>query len=92
MDADDDITTVRFVDYGNTDVLNNSTTSVKTLPPELLALEQHARRCSLNIQPIGEEWTAENTARFEELTDGVSLTVIGKKTFFVVFVYFMHIY
>lgn len=75
LDADADITTVRFVDYGNTDVLSNSTTSVKLLPPELLALEQHARRCSLSVKPCGEEWAPAATTRFEELTDGVDLIV-----------------
>lgn len=75
LDADDDITTVRFVDYGNTDVLNNSTTSVKMLPSELLALEQHARRCSLNVKPMGEEWVPAATARFEELTAEAELIV-----------------
>lgn len=75
LDADADITTVRFVDYGNTDVLSNSSTSVKLLPPELLALEQHARRCSLNVKPCGEEWTPTATSRFEQLTEEAELIV-----------------
>lgn len=75
LDADADITTVRFVDYGNTDVLENSVTAVKTLPPELLTLEQHARRCSLNVIPFEEEWSPAALKRFEELTAESELTV-----------------
>lgn len=38
LDADDDITTVRFIDFGNTDVIDNNTTQIKTLPQNLLTL------------------------------------------------------
>lgn len=75
LDADADITTVRFVDYGNTDVLENGVTSVKTLPPELLTLEQHARRCSLNVRPFEEEWSPIALQKFEQLTTEATLTV-----------------
>lgn len=75
LDADADITTVRFVDYGNTDVLENGVTSVKTLTPELLMLEQYARRCSLSVRPFEEEWSPVALQRFEELTSEAALTV-----------------
>lgn len=75
LDADADITTVRFVDYGNTDVLENGVTMVKTLTPELLMLEQHARRCSLNVTPVEEEWSPVALERFEELTANAELVV-----------------
>lgn len=75
LDADADITTVRFVDYGNTDVLENAVTAVKTLPPELLTLDQHARRCSLNVRPFEEEWSPIALQKFEELTTEATLTV-----------------
>lgn len=75
LDADADITTVRFVDYGNTDVLENAVTMVKTLTAELLMLEQHARRCSLNVGPVDEEWTQAASRRFEELTAEAELVV-----------------
>lgn len=70
LDTDVDITTVRFVDYGNTDVLDNKQSKVKTLSPELLTLEQYARRCSLYVQPSIEssDWSQEACSRFEELT------------------------
>lgn len=68
LDADTDITTVRFIDYGNTDVLSNKDIAIKTLPMELLTIDQHARRCSLNVKPNEHEWTAGAFKRFEELT------------------------
>jgi hypothetical protein len=74
LDADADITTVRFVDYGNTDVLDNQTTVVKTLPPSLLSLEVYATRCRLKIKPIDEEWTSAASERFEQLCNAESLT------------------
>lgn len=75
LDADSDITTVRFVDYGNTDVLDNSTTKVKTLPPNLLSLEVYATRCRLKIRSLDEEWTSVASERFEELVGVDNLTV-----------------
>lgn len=77
LDADADITTVRFVDYGNTDVLENGVTFVKTLPSDLLMLEQHARRCSLNVRSSEEEWSPVALQKFQELTTNTSLTVIS---------------
>ncbi|XP_044268321.1 maternal protein tudor-like isoform X2 [Tribolium madens] len=74
LDADSDITTVRFVDYGNTDVLDNHTTRVKTLPTDLLSLEVHATRCRLKIKPIDEEWTTVASERFEQLASVENLT------------------
>lgn len=79
LDADADITTVRFVDYGNTDVLENGVTSVKTLTSELLMVEQYARRCSLNVRPIEEEWSPNALQRFEELTADGGLFVSGNQ-------------
>ncbi|KAK4880286.1 hypothetical protein RN001_008432 [Aquatica leii] len=79
LDADNDITTVRFVDYGNTDVITNATTPVKTLSADMLALEQHARRCSLLVKPKeGEEWSSAAYERFEVLTscDNLSIEII----------------
>lgn len=79
LDADDDITTVRFVDYGNTDVIDNKTTEIKTLPPNLLSLEVYATRCSLKIKPIDEdgEWSSHVSERFEELTSSTN-TITAK--------------
>lgn len=68
LDADDDITTVRFVDFGNTDVITNSNVRIKTLPTELLSIEYHAKLCSLFAKPIGEEWSGSAIDSFEEYT------------------------
>ncbi|XP_044751082.1 maternal protein tudor-like isoform X3 [Coccinella septempunctata] len=67
LDADEDITTVRFIDYGNTDVIDNKAIQIKTLPAEFLALEEYATRCRLKIKPLEEEWSKATTDRFEEL-------------------------
>ncbi|KAL3281927.1 hypothetical protein HHI36_005130 [Cryptolaemus montrouzieri] len=75
LDADDDITTVRFIDYGNTDVIDNKSTKIKTLPPELLSLEEYATRCRLKIKPIEEEWSKGANERFEELTSVENIKV-----------------
>uniref|UniRef100_A0A6P7FIK6 Uncharacterized protein LOC114328275 isoform X2 n=1 Tax=Diabrotica virgifera virgifera TaxID=50390 RepID=A0A6P7FIK6_DIAVI len=69
LDADEDITTVRFVDFGNTDVIDNNTTKVKTLPPKLLSLAIYATRCALKVEPLGEEWDALAMTAFENLTN-----------------------
>ncbi|RZB39064.1 maternal protein tudor [Asbolus verrucosus] len=74
LDADSDITTVRFVDYGNTDVLDNQMTRVKTLPPHLLSLEVHATRCRLKIKPVDEDWGSAASERFEQLCSIEPLT------------------
>ncbi|XP_025835446.1 maternal protein tudor-like isoform X2 [Agrilus planipennis] len=79
LDADADITSVRFIDYGNTDVLDNKTTKLKMLPPDLLTLEQYAQRCSLCIQPIeDEEWTQASLNRFDQLvkTENLMMKII----------------
>lgn len=68
LDADEDITTVRFVDYGNTDVINNATTQVKTLPPHLLSLALYASRCSLKLKAVDEEWTEQALELFNEFS------------------------
>lgn len=72
LDYDTDIITVRFVDYGNTDVLDNNNTTIKTLPIELITLAQYARRCSLRIKSVDTEWSAAAFQRFTELTDAAS--------------------
>lgn len=66
LDSDPEITTVRFVDYGNTDVLTSNEGSIKTLPADLLSMDKYARKCSLNIMPVsGEEWSPEASQIFE---------------------------
>nr|XP_022905962.1 maternal protein tudor-like isoform X2 [Onthophagus taurus] len=73
LDADDDITTVRFVDFGNTDVIDNKATAIKTLPAEMLSMEYHAKLCSLYIKPIGEEWSSSVIEKFDNFLGEKSL-------------------
>lgn len=66
LDADADITTVRFVDFGNTDVIDNSANNIKQLTSELLSVDKYARKCSLNMKPVrGDEWSPEACEVFE---------------------------
>lgn len=66
LDADSEITTVRFIDYGNTDVIANKQSSIKTLPSDQLSIDKYARKCSLNVKPIkDEEWSQEASEMFE---------------------------
>ncbi|XP_018571230.1 maternal protein tudor isoform X2 [Anoplophora glabripennis] len=74
LDADDDITTVRFVDYGNTDVISNETTKIKTLPPNLLSLAVYATRSSLKVKSVDGEWSTNATERFEALVGVNNIT------------------
>ncbi|XP_044737384.1 maternal protein tudor-like isoform X2 [Chrysoperla carnea] len=66
LDADDQITTVRFIDYGNTDVLDNSSGVIKTLPSHMLTIDRYAKKCSLDVTPIGEEWSQTACEMFEQ--------------------------
>ncbi|CAH0557520.1 unnamed protein product [Brassicogethes aeneus] len=70
LDADEDITTVRFVDYGNTDVIDNKATQIKALPPNWLSTAVYATRCGLKLKPVEEEWSTEAHDRFVGLCEG----------------------
>lgn len=74
MDADEDITTVRFIDYGNTDVINNKTTQIKTLPSNLLSFDIYATRCSLKLKAVDDEWSQQALELFEEFANRESVT------------------
>lgn len=73
LDADPDITTVRFLDYGNTDVLDNLPGLLKELPERLAKLDRYAVKSSVNAVPTGTgEWTEAATDRFTELLGDLS--------------------
>ncbi|CAH1130130.1 unnamed protein product [Ceutorhynchus assimilis] len=74
LDADEDITTVRFIDYGNTDVINNKTTQIRTLPSSLLALAIYAARCSLKLKSSDEEWGQQALELFENLANSKNMS------------------
>lgn len=87
LDADTDITTVRFIDYGNTDVIDNNSNGIKTLPSDLLAIGRYARKCSLNIVPIKDEWDPEACELFinnTSIVEGLYVDIVyqdDKKTY-----------
>ncbi|XP_063363240.1 maternal protein tudor-like [Cydia amplana] len=68
LDLDSDITTVRFIDYGNTDVLDNSPGLIKTMPESLRAVEPLCVRSSVNAVPTGTgQWSEAAGESFEAL-------------------------
>ncbi|XP_033209193.1 maternal protein tudor isoform X2 [Belonocnema kinseyi] len=71
IDAGDDISTVRFIDYGNPDVITNKTGKIKEVPEELKARKAYAMKCRLNVVPgDAEDWSEETCARFSNLVIG----------------------
>lgn len=76
LDSDVDITTVRFIDYGNTDVLDNQPGMLKSLPEHLKETEQFAVKCSINAVPTGTgQWTEAASDYFTELVGDLSEVV-----------------
>lgn len=73
LDAFEDVTTVRFVDFGHTDVITNQDIYIKTLPSEMLSIEFHSKLCSLNVKPTGEEWNPATIDLFESYTKAENL-------------------
>lgn len=68
LDADEDITTVRFIDYGNTDVINNKTDNIRQIPDAWKSLERFALKCRLDVIPVDtEDWNESTCERFEYL-------------------------
>ncbi|XP_012223207.2 maternal protein tudor isoform X2 [Linepithema humile] len=72
LDADEDITTVRFVDYGNTDVINNKVGNIRQIPESCKNLERFAQKCRLDIIPVDtEDWNETTCERFSNLVMSV---------------------
>ncbi|XP_071555768.1 protein tudor isoform X1 [Temnothorax nylanderi] len=68
LDADEDITTVRFIDYGNTDVIDNKASSVRQMPDAWKNLETFALKCRLDVIPVDtEDWSESTCERFRNL-------------------------
>ncbi|CAF4926518.1 unnamed protein product [Pieris macdunnoughi] len=76
LDSDSDITTVRFVDYGNTDVLDNQPGLIKVIPEQLKAIERFAIKSSVNAVPTGTgQWSEPSSDYFTGLVGDLSLPV-----------------
>ncbi|XP_011690886.1 PREDICTED: maternal protein tudor isoform X2 [Wasmannia auropunctata] len=72
LDADEDITTVRFVDYGNTDVIDNKTSNIRQIPDAWKSLETFALKCRLDVIPVDtEDWSELTCERFKNLVTSV---------------------
>lgn len=68
LDADEDITTVRFIDYGNTDVIDNKTSNIRQMPDAWKNLETFALKCRLDVIPVDtEDWSESTCERFKNL-------------------------
>lgn len=76
LDSDADITTVRFIDYGNTDVLDNQPGLLKVMPEQLKETERYCVKCSVNAVPTGTgQWTEASSVYFTELVGDLSVPV-----------------
>jgi len=81
LDADEDITTVRFIDYGNTDVIDNKTRNIRQIPDSWKHVERFALKCRLDVVPVDmEDWNESICERFENLatsTDTIQAAVLA---------------
>ncbi|EZA47491.1 Maternal protein tudor [Ooceraea biroi] len=84
LDADEDITTVRFVDYGNTDVITNKTGDIRQIPDAWKNLERFALKCRLDVVSVDmEDWSESVCGRFESLvtsTETVEAVILADTT------------
>ncbi|KAG6446593.1 maternal protein tudor isoform X2 [Manduca sexta] len=76
LDSDSDITTVRFIDYGNTDVLDNQPGLIKVIPDNLKEIEPYAVKSSVNAIPTGTgQWSEPASDYFSQLVGDLSSPV-----------------
>lgn len=70
IDADNELTTVRFIDYGNTETYFNEHNLIKDLDGDLKTMEAFATKCSLMAVPAkGDEWSDNVCKVFEEFIE-----------------------
>ncbi|XP_043597513.1 maternal protein tudor-like isoform X1 [Bombus pyrosoma] len=68
LDADEDITTVRFIDHGNTDTINNKSGKIRQLSDEWKEIKGYAIKCRLDVIPAEtEDWNSAICKKFESL-------------------------
>ncbi|XP_059059729.1 maternal protein tudor-like [Achroia grisella] len=74
--SDSDTTTVRFIDYGNTDVLGNQPGLIKVIPDKLKDIECYAVKASVNAVPTGmRQWSELASGYFIQLVGDISSPV-----------------
>ncbi|XP_076177543.1 protein tudor isoform X2 [Ptiloglossa arizonensis] len=72
LDADEDITTVRFIDYGNTDVIDNKSGHIRQISNSWKEMKEYSIKCRLDVIPIdSEDWSATICEKFENLITSV---------------------
>ncbi|XP_034942181.1 maternal protein tudor-like isoform X2 [Chelonus insularis] len=80
IDADEEIATVRFVDYGNTDTVMRTEDGdkIKHLPSAMKCTSWYAVKCRLNVIPIDfEDWSPEACSAFtSKITTSLDLKAI----------------
>ncbi|KAF7992946.1 hypothetical protein HCN44_005727 [Aphidius gifuensis] len=69
IDADEEIVTVRFIDFGNTDVISNvNNNKIKQLPGAFKSVPKYAIKCRLDLSPIDQyDWSETVCQRFDAL-------------------------
>lgn len=84
LDADEDITTVRFIDFGNTDVIDNKAgKNIRQIPESWRSLERFAQKCRLDVIPVDiEDWNESTCDRFTDLvmSDNLQARVVADTT------------
>ncbi|XP_015430080.1 PREDICTED: maternal protein tudor [Dufourea novaeangliae] len=72
LDADEDITTVRFIDYGNTDIIDNKSENIRGITDSWKEIKEFAIKCRLDVIPVdSEDWNATTCETFENLITSV---------------------
>ncbi|XP_076298392.1 protein tudor-like isoform X2 [Lasioglossum baleicum] len=72
IDADEEITTVRFIDYGNADVIDNKSGKLRQIPDSWKEIKEHVVKCRLDvIATDSEDWSTTASQRFESLISPV---------------------
>ncbi|XP_071861857.1 protein tudor isoform X2 [Bombus fervidus] len=71
LDADEDITTIRFIDHGNTDIINNKSGKIRQMSDEWKEIKEYAIKCRLDVIPAEtEDWNSAICKKFEDLVKG----------------------
>lgn len=82
LDADEEITTVCFIDHGYTDVILTKGDLLRTIPDSLKTHQLYAWKCRLNVIPaegLDEEWGDEIIKKFKNLVkvDNLRASFVG---------------
>ncbi|KAJ8683607.1 hypothetical protein QAD02_019399, partial [Eretmocerus hayati] len=71
LDSDEEITMVRFIDYGNADTIYNNKGHLKQMTDEFKSVKRYAVLCKLDVVPADNslEWSEEACNRFKDLAN-----------------------